>query len=196
MNMPIDTLVDRLRAEPASKALVKQAFARDAVTKDDIGAALARYVNSITSAPAPFDRWVDGDETAIGDDAKRGFSVFVGKGRCAECHSGWALTDGSFHDIGTAATDPGRGAYFPTSLKLQHAFKTPSLRNVAQRSPYMHDGSKATLDDVIELYDRGGIARPSRDPAIGPLRLTTEDKADLKAFLMTLTSQTEFVAKR
>ncbi len=99
--------------------------------------------------------------------------LFNGKANCAACHSGWAFTDSSFHDIGVASDDDiGRGRLFPTSVKLKYAFKTPTLRDVARRGPYMHDGSVATLDDVIDLYDRGGIDRPSRDNEIHPLNLS------------------------
>jgi cytochrome c peroxidase len=73
-------------------------------------------------------------------------------------------------------------------VKLRYAFKTPTLRDVARRAPYMHNGSVATLEAVIELYDRGGIARPSRSDLIAPLGLTKDEKADLLAFLNTLSS--------
>ncbi len=193
MNMPVKSLLDRLRARPAYVALFNQAFAHQDITTDDVGTALARYVNSITSARSSFDSWVEGDGTAISADAKRGFAIFVGKGHCNECHSGWAFTDGSFHDIGSTDSDPGRGRYFPTSLMLRHAYKTPSLRGVAQRTPYMHDGSKTTLDEVIELYNRGGVDRPSRAEAIRPLHLSDQEKADLKAFLAALSGPTTFM---
>jgi cytochrome c peroxidase len=71
-------------------------------------------------------------------------------------------------------------------VKLKYAFKTPTLRDVARRGPYMHDGSLATLEDVIDLYDRGGIDRASRDDQIHQLNLPPSDKADLIAFLQTL----------
>ena len=149
--------------------------------------ALATFERSIVSTGAPFDRWIDGDETAIDESAKRGFDLFNGKANCAACHSGWAFTDASFHDIGTARNDDiGRGRLFPTSVKLQYAFKTPTLRDVARRGPYMHDGSVPTLEAVIDLYDRGGIERSSRADEIHPLGLTKDEKADLIAFLHTL----------
>jgi cytochrome c peroxidase len=126
---------------------------------------------------------------AISAAAKRGFVLFNGKANCAACHSGWAFTDASFHDIGIAKEgDLGRGRLFPTSVKLQHAFKTPTLRDVSRRAPYMHNGSIASLEDVIEQYNRGGIDRPSRDNAIRPLNLQQSEKADLIAFLDTLSS--------
>jgi cytochrome c peroxidase len=81
--------------------------------------------------------------------------------------------------------DIGRGRLFPTSVKLQHAFKTPTLRDLARRAPYMHDGSISSLAEVIDLYNRGGIDRPSRDNDIRPLNLQSGEKSDLIAFLNT-----------
>jgi cytochrome c peroxidase len=189
LNLPEPKLIARLSARPDYKRDFAAAFSDGAIDRVNISAALATYVRTIVSGEAPFDRWIAGGENAIGADAKRGFALFNGKGRCAECHSGWAFTDGSFHDIGVAkGSDIGRGKYFPTSVKLRYAFKTPTLRNVTQRAPYMHDGSLPTLQAVIDLYDRGGIDRPSRSELIHPLHLTAQEKADLIAFLKTLTS--------
>jgi cytochrome c peroxidase len=120
--------------------------------------------------------------------------LFNGKANCAACHSGWAFTDASFHDIGVGQNnDIGRGTLFPNSVMLRYAFKTPTLRDVARRAPYMHDGSVPTLAAAVDLYDRGGIERPSRDPEIRPLGLTDGEKADLIAFLETLTGETETI---
>ena len=189
MNLPEGELIERLSAVPGYVRSFAAAFGEGGITRRRVEAALATYERSIVSAAAPFDRWVAGDEEAIDQGAKRGFALFTGKAHCSECHSGWAFTDGSFHDIGTAQGDDiGRGRLFPSSVKLRYAFKTPTLRDVARRAPYMHDGSFATLDDVIELYDRGGIARPSRSPVIRPLALTASEKADLISFVHTLTS--------
>ena len=196
MNLPTGALIDRLRADPSYVEAFHAAFPGRPIDMATVGAALTRFVNSIVSSEAPFDRWIAGDETAIPAQAKRGFDVFEGKGKCAGCHSGWTFTDGSFHDIGIAGdADLGRGALFKTSIKLQHAFKTPTLRNVADRAPYMHDGSKASLEEVVELYDRGGIDRPSRAEDVRPLHLTAEEKRDLVAFLKTLSSKTDFVVE-
>jgi cytochrome c peroxidase len=134
------------------------------------------------------------DRTAINKSAERGFDLFNGKANCAACHNGWAFTDSSFHDIGSAQNDDvGRGKRFPNSVTLRYAFKTPTLRDVARRGPYMHDGSVPTLAAVIDLYDRGGIDRPSRSAEIHPLSLSTVEKADLIAFLETLTGQPNLV---
>ena len=182
-------LLAALSAIPGYREAFAQAFPDGAVSRPHVEQALATFERTIVSPPAPFDRWVAGDEHAVSAAAKRGFALFNGKAGCAECHSGWNFTDGAFYDIGDAKDDDiGRGRIFPSSLKLQHAFKTPSLRDVARRAPYMHDGSVATLEEVIDLYDRGGNDRPSRSELIKPLGLSAEDKADLLAFLKTLTS--------
>jgi cytochrome c peroxidase len=189
MNLPAAEAVARLTQSPAYVEAFAKAFGSGEVTKARIEDALADFERTIVSGPAPFDHWVEGDESAISASAKRGFALFNGKAGCAQCHSGWAFTDGSFHDIGTATGDDlGRGKLFPTSLALRYAFKTPTLRDIALRAPYMHNGSVPSLEAVIDLYDRGGIDRPSRSPLIRLLGLTTEEKADLLAFLQTLTS--------
>jgi len=187
MNLPENTLIERLSAIPGYVNAFDAAFGKGDITVPKIEQALATFERSIVSDEAPFDRWIRGDEAAIDAAAKRGFALFNGKANCAACHSGWAFTDASFHDIGVAHNDDiGRGRLFPTSVKLQYAFKTPTLRDVARRGPYMHDGSLPTLDEVIDLYNRGGIERPSRDDQIHRLDLLQSDKADLVAFLQTL----------
>jgi cytochrome c peroxidase len=195
MNLPEKTLIERLSAIPGYVEAFDAAFGKGEITRRKIELALATYERSIVSGEAPFDRWIKGDETAVPANAKRGFDLFVGKANCVACHSGWAFTDGSFHDIGTAKNnDFGRGRLFPTSVKLRYAFKTPTLRDVARRAPYMHDGSIATLEAVVELYDRGGVARPSRSEHIAPLRLSKDEKADLIAFLNALSDAPESVS--
>lgn len=189
MDLPATEALDRLRRNAGYVALFQQAFPREDISVASVAAAIADFERTIRPAPAPFDRFVAGDTSAISPAAKSGFLLFTGKAGCVNCHSGWAFTDGSFHDIGTATgTDIGRGRLFPTSQQLQYAFKVPTLRDVARRAPYMHDGSIADLPSVIALYDRGGIDRPSRDVLIRPLGLSAEEKADLIAFLDTLTA--------
>jgi len=187
MNLPVADLIVRLSVIPDYVASFNAAYGKGDITQQKIEQALATFERSIVSNEAPFDRWIGGDPKAISESAKRGFVLFNTKANCAACHSGWAFTDSSFHDVGVAQGDDiGRGKLFPTSVKLKYAFKTPTLRDVARRGPYMHDGSVTTLDDVIGLYDRGGIDRPSRDSEIHPLNLSGAEKADLIAFLQTL----------
>ncbi|HJS83926.1 MAG TPA: cytochrome c peroxidase [Acetobacteraceae bacterium] len=192
MNLHEAAAIERLAAIPGYVRAFAEAFGDPEITRRDAELALATYERTIVSGEAPFDRWIAGDGGAISEAAKRGFALFNGKAKCSACHSGWAFSDGSFHDIGTAeGGDLGRGRLFPTSLKLRYAFKTPTLRDVARRAPYMHDGSVPTLEAVIALYDRGGVQRPSRSELIRPLGLTEVEKADLIAFLRTLTSLPE-----
>jgi cytochrome c peroxidase len=187
MNLPEQELIERLSALPGYRTAFDTVFGKGDVTRQKIEQSLATFERTIVSGDAPFDRWAHGDEAAISAAAKRGFALFNGKANCAVCHTGWAFTDAAFHDIGVAKDDDlGRGRLFPSSVKLQHAFKTPTLRDVARRAPYMHDGSVTSLAEVIDLYDRGGIERPSRDNDIRPLNLQSREKADLIAFLNTL----------
>jgi cytochrome c peroxidase len=134
----------------------------------------------------------DGDTAALSTVAKRGLQLFTGKAGCSDCHVGPLFTDGEFHNTGVAWRD---GAYADSgrALVARRAedvgrFKTPSLRNVARTSPYMHDGSIGSLADVIEFYDGGGRANPRLDPMIRPLRLTADEKRALLEFLAALTS--------
>jgi cytochrome c peroxidase len=141
------------------------------------------------STEVPFDRWVKGDEHAISVSAKRSFALFNSKAQCSKCHSGWEFTDHGFHDIGTPDEDPGRGRLLKLE-SMQHAFKTPGLRNVTQSAAFMHDGSERTLEGVIDFYDKGGLCvRASLAPEITPLHLSAGDKRSLLDFLATLTSE-------
>jgi cytochrome c peroxidase len=189
MNNTEASVLGRLSASPRYVEAFTAAFGDGEITRRKIELALATYERSIVSGEAPFDRWINGDETAIGESAKRGFAIFSGKAHCTGCHNGWAFSDSSFHDIGSARdNDVGRGRLFPSSKKLRYAFKTPTLRDVGKRAPFMHDGSVATLSEVIDLYNRGGVVRESRSSLIFPLHLSDGEKADLIAFLNALTS--------
>ncbi len=188
MNRPLGGVVGVVAAIPGYRALFASAFPDRPITPASIAAAIATYERTIVSGPAPFDAWVDGDEEAIPEAAKHGFELFNTRARCAACHSGWTFTDDGFHDTGLAGDDRGRGALLPDVAKLDHAFKTPGLRDVADRAPYMHDGSLPTLAAVVAHYNSGGIDRPSRSRLIAPLGLSSAEQADLVAFLRTLTS--------
>src|SRR5262245_13341931 len=171
MNQSLDTTATRLREIEGYRKLFEVAYPGEGITRQTIVKALATFERTIVSGLTPFDAWVAGDAAAISDSAVQGFIVFSGRGNCVICHSGWNLSDGKFHDIGVATADIGRGA-FMAIVPMQHAFKTPTLRDVERRPPYMHNGSLATLMDTVELYDRGGEDRPSRSPDVHPLRLT------------------------
>jgi cytochrome c peroxidase len=188
MNMPAEIAITRLQSLPGYVAAFDRAFPGKGVSLETFAAAVASYERTVVSNAAPFDKWVAGDEQAVSPAAKRGFVLFNGKANCAVCHAGWRMSDDGFHDIGLPGTDRGRAAVAPGIVQLEHAFKTPTLRNINQRAPYMHDGSIQTLADVIDHYDHGLEHRDSLDGQMHPLGLTSAEKADLLAFLDTLTS--------
>jgi cytochrome c peroxidase len=190
MNLPLDQMLVKLAAIPGYREMFEKAYPGQGVTTTSIAKAIATFERTTVSGPAPFDRWIAGEQGAVSESAKRGFAVFNEQGRCSQCHSGWRFTDDSFHDIGVVTDDKGRGGLLKDIPVMQSAFKTPTLRNADGRRPYMHNGSVATLEDVVELYDRGGLARrPSLSPEIRPLNLSAVQKQDLVAFVKTLTSR-------
>ncbi len=182
----VDEIMARLRGKDGYVAKFKAAFPDGAIKIDHVVIALAAFQRTIEPGEAPFDRFVAGDDNAIPEAARRGFVLFNGKARCAQCHAGWRLTDDLFHDIGISTVDRGRGAELKKNDKMQFAFKTPTLRQIAQRAPYMHDGSLATLREVLQHYVKGGIDRPSRSPLMVPVALSESEQDDLIAFLETL----------
>jgi cytochrome c peroxidase len=188
MNLPLDQLMARLKSIAEYGPLFQAAFPNQPISPGILARAIATYERTVVSGRAPFDAWIEGDEKAIGDDAKRGFALFNGKANCATCHAGWNFTDDSFHDIGLPDADIGRGKILPAVIKMQHAFKTPGLREVTRRGPFMHDGSIASLDAVMDHYNKAGVSRPSRSDMMKPLGLSKQEQADLVAFMKTLTS--------
>jgi cytochrome c peroxidase len=187
----VEVIEERIRNIPEYAAMFRKAIPDGAVTLDTMARAVAAYERTFEPGIAPFDRWVDGDEDAISQSAKRGFLLFNTSANCAACHGGWRFTDDRFHDIGTTTTDLGRGRDVKDDGMMKHAFKTPSLRSVALRPPYMHNGMAANLYEVVKHYETGGIDRPSRSPAMMRLDLTERDRLDLVAFMQTLTGMPE-----
>jgi cytochrome c peroxidase len=188
MNGTIDELIQRISAIPTYRAEFTKVFGAEGVSERAVRQSIATYERTIVSGQAPFDRWVSGDESAISDGAKRGFDLFNGKANCTACHSGWNFTDNGFHDIGLPDSDIGRGAWIKIQ-SMRQAFKTPTLRDITRRGPYMHDGSMASLAEVIDHYDLGGTVRPSLSDEMHPLHLTGAEKQELLDFLATLTGE-------
>ena len=187
----IEIVEQRIRAIPEYVERFKAVLPTRPLNIDAIVKAIAEYEKTFEPGPAPFDAWVAGEESAISESAKRGFTLFNGKALCSGCHTGWRFTDDKFHDIGTTTTDPGRGREVKTDPQMQHAFKTPTLRSVALHPPYMHNASLATLEDVVRHYEKGGIDRPSRSPMLAPVELSNEERRDLVGFMETLTGDPE-----
>jgi cytochrome c peroxidase len=183
----VEVIEERIRSRPSYSAKFAAALPGSPITLDSIATAIAAFERTLEPATAPFDRWIDGDEQAIPEAAKRGFALFnTTKSMCFTCHTGWRFTDDLFHDIGTTTTDLGRGNVVKDDELMKYAFKTPTLRSVSVRPPYMHNASQATLDEVIRHYEKGGIERPSRSPLMMPITLTDQERSDLIAFLETL----------
>ncbi len=192
MNMTMDLVVERLKAAPGYGPMFQRAFGGDdPISARTITAALATFQRTLVSREAPFDRWIAGDETAIGPDARRGFELFNGKARCAACHSSWRFTDDSFHDIGlTATADLGRGKFAPPSVvAMRNAFKTPSLRDLRMQGPYGHDGQLKDLGAVIEHYAKGGEKRESLSFEMKPVELSDRERRELVAFLDSIRAE-------
>jgi cytochrome c peroxidase len=186
-----DVIETRIRAVPDYAERFAQALPGRPIDLDSIATAIAAYERTIEPGTSPFDRWVDGDEAALSESARRGFALFNTKAMCVACHAGWRFTDDSFHDIGTTTTDRGRGREVKDDPAMQFAFKTPTLRSVALRPPFMHNGSAATLYDVVVHYEKGGIDRPSRSPAMVPFRLEEQERLDLVEFMRSLTGMAD-----
>ncbi|MEO8125575.1 MAG: cytochrome c peroxidase [Bryobacteraceae bacterium] len=164
---------------------VADAASRVGVTEQELRQALASYVRTILSGDSPYDRYIAGDRAALNAQAQDGLKIFRGKGGCIACHVGPNLTDERYHNTGVGAGDEGR-AKWSGRPEDTAAFKTPSLRDVAAAPPYMHDGSLATLEDVVEHYNRGGHANPHLDTELHELQLTAAEKCALVAFLQSL----------
>jgi cytochrome c peroxidase len=208
MNLNLDFLEEKIRIVPEYVAAFRKVFGGEA-TRERIAMAIASFERTLVSSHAPLDRFLAGDTTALSGEARKGYEVFTGKGKCAGCHFGAILSDGGYHALNVpenpqdrkdpriAATrrfvakishyeeyrtleeDPGR--YLVTKdRKDWKAFRTPTLREIAKTAPYMHNGMLATLEDVIEFFNRGG---GDGNRALSPLGLTGEEKRALKTFL-------------
>ena len=175
-------------AEMGSNAIA--AAARVGLTLSELSHALASYARSILAGNSSFDRYVNGDRTALSEEEQAGLRVFRGKGNCTACHIGPTFSDEEFHNTGVAFPDGtlrDAGRFLVTGHDSDRGrFKTPTLREAARTAPYMHNGSLATLEEVIDFYDRGGRPNPGLDTEIRALRLTPLEKGSLVAFLRSL----------
>jgi cytochrome c peroxidase len=217
-------MLDRLRAEPLYQDLFADAFPRDADPFKVVNVvnAIAAFQRTLISADSPYDRYVRGDRSAMSESAVRGMDLFfTERVECFHCHGGPTFTDSfdsahnpfdmaQFHNNGLYNID-GRGAYPPPNTGLhahtgeaedQGRFKAPTLRNIEVTAPYMHDGSIATLEEVVDHYAAGG-RNVTEGPYVGDGRenpnkgifvrgfdISAEEREDLLAFLRSLTDRT------
>ncbi len=192
MDMTLDEAVERVQGKKRYRRLFRQAFGGEP-NSEDLARALASYVRTIYSGNSPFDRYIYGERGALTEQQRRGLRVFRGKGNCTACHIGPTFSDEEFHNTGVAwregkLQDEGRFA-ISGEQDDKGAFKTPTLREVVRTAPYMHDGSLATLEDVIDFYSDGGRKNPHLDEEIRPVKFTDQEKSDLLAFLRTLSGK-------
>jgi cytochrome c peroxidase len=189
MDLPLADAVARVAAGGYGPAF--EAAYGGAPTEETLRFALASFVRTLVSGASPYDRHREGDDATFDADAKRGEELFFSdRAACFHCHPTGALTNDGFFNNGSfdAGGDVGRQGVTGRAGDLGK-FKVPGLRNVAASAPYMHDGAVATLEAVIEQYDRGGRGHASTDPQIAPLGLTAREKTDLVAFLRALTDE-------
>ncbi|MFT4929429.1 MAG: cytochrome c peroxidase [Phenylobacterium sp.] len=186
MNMPLNQLLPRLKAVPYYTKTFKKVYGSEGLTKENLGRALASFERTIVSDNSPFDRYIAGDKAAMSPAAIRGLELFKNKANCIDCHDGVNFTDDSFHNIGIGDKDPGRAA-ISGEKSMTGAFKTTGLRNTLLTAPYMHDGSSASLEEVVQHYNKGGNPDKHLDKLIKPLGLSTSEVFDLVAFMGALT---------
>jgi len=208
MNRNLDFVEEVIRSVPEYVESFRRVFGNE-VTRERMAMAISAFERTLVSVNSPLDRFLLGDTKALSAEAIKGYNIFTGKGKCANCHDGANLADDKFYalnvpenieqerDPRVAATrrfvakvsnyedyrnlteDPGR--YLVTKDKKDwKAFRTPTLREIAKTAPYMHNGIFATLDEVIEFFDKGG---GRGNTALKLLGLTDQEKISLKAFL-------------
>lgn len=217
-----EALAARLSRDPRRAAAIAAATGRavgalPSVREHELRAALAAYLRTLVTLESPVDRALRGDTLALTADARRGFTLFMGKAKCGTCHfaplfngtvpPAFRKAEAEVLGVPTRPVvrharldpDPGRFGEFDAPV-WRHAFKTPTVRNVAVTAPYMHNGAYRTLEAVLDFYDRGGgagigAATPNQTLPPEPLHLTRREKAQLVAFLHALTDTTT-VARR
>ena len=187
MDQKIDELIAELKAVPDYRRRFYEVFESE-ITVDGIAKALATFQRTLVTGPSRVDRFLAGDEDALSESERRGLELFRGEAGCVRCHHGPLLTDGKFHRLGVSFKDKGRGGITGKKEDL-FRFRTPSLRNIAETGPYMHNGSMKTLDDVVFFYLRGA---PTSGPNGLPIDIETQSdlsfsaSSDLVDFLKAL----------
>ena len=173
--------VERLRKDAEYQRLFAAAFPGRELSFDLVAEAVASYERTLVSYDSDLDRYLSGSRDAFSAAARRGMELFTGEAGCVRCHNGPLLSDQKMHYIGVPEMmgDSPQGA----------PYKTPSLRDIALRGSYMHNGAFRTLDAVLDFYQGAGVADGVKSEA-PRLNLTPEQRSDLMAFLRSLTGRT------
>jgi cytochrome c peroxidase len=188
MDLSLSEAVSRVAVDPGYRTTFVDAYGT-LPTEDTLRKALASFVRTLVSSNSRYDRFLGADPTAFNASERRGEALFFSSATgCFHCHSEGTLTNDGFFNNGSFVEGGDIGRQEVTGRTGDRGkFRVPGLRNIAVTSPYMHDGSVGTLQEVIEQYARGGRGDPSTDVQIEPLNLTPDEKADLLAFLNALT---------
>ncbi|HEX5036425.1 MAG TPA: cytochrome c peroxidase [bacterium] len=184
-----DAMIAVCKNIPGYAAYFKKAFGDETITKERVSQAIASFERTILSGNSRYDRWTFGDKMAMNESEVRGRDLFFGKANCTRCHAGPNFSDSQFHNLGVGQKKPkpDQGRFAVTKAKEDRgAFKTPTVRDITRTAPYMHDGSEATLEAVVEFYNRGGEKNPNLAVQMEPLNLNDQEKADLVAFMKAL----------
>ncbi len=192
MGLTTEEVVQKIRAIKGYVPLFTTAFGDDTVSFDRIAKAIATFERTIVSGNSAYDRYLAGDKTALTKQQKDGLDFFNKKGECAECHLGVNFTDEKFANVGIGMDqqnpDTGRGSITHRRGDLGK-FKVPTLRDLARRAPYMHDGSVRTLGEVLDLYAKGGLPNAQLDTRLTPFYMDAQTRDDLLAFLDALNGE-------
>ena len=189
-----EAMIETLSRVTGYKPYFKEAFGTEEITKERVAQAIADYERTRVSGHSPYDRWrFNHEQKAVSAEAKAGHDLFFDKAGCSQCHVGSSFTDSLFHNLGVGR-DPSTKMFkdegrFAVTKKPEDrgAFKTPGLRDVSKHPPYTHDGSIASLKDVVDLYNTGGVANSNLTRGkIKRLGLTDAEVNALVAFLQSL----------
>lgn len=188
MGLPLNEAVARLQSEGDWRSRFTETYGAPP-SRELLARSLAAFVARVLHGNSPVDRFRVGKLDALSSRARGGMWFFESRGGCWRCHSGPNFTDESFHNTGIGARNgvPEQGRYAVTSAKEDRGrFKTPTLRGLTETGPYMHDGSLATLEDVVAFYRKGGHPNDDLDPNIKSLEMSDADARNLVAFLRAL----------
>ncbi|MFE8703143.1 cytochrome-c peroxidase [Cytobacillus sp. FJAT-54145] len=192
MNQNLDELITELNSVPGYVDSFDHVFSEQ-ITADNIAKAIAAFERTIVVTDTAFDRYLQGEEDAISVEAKEGMKLFAGKANCISCHAGPLLSDHNYHNLGMGGDD---GRFAVTGNENDKGkFRTSGLRGVAHTAPFMHDGSLATLQEVVEYYNTGGGAHPNKSVLMQPLSLSETEVSALVAFLESMSGELPMVKK-
>jgi len=198
MGLPLEDAISRLRAHAVYPRRFEEVFGT-APSEATLGRALASFVRGLVQGDTPVDRFIAGRRNALTVEERAGMWVYESVGRCWRCHTQPNFSDEDFHSTGIGVTDgvaePGRMAVTGDPAD-RGRFKTPTLRGLLHSAPYMHDGSLATLEDVVAFYRRGGNPHDTLSPKIEPLAISDSQARHLVAFLEALSRSGELPAAK